>query len=391
MLNIFKPKHPNQTPPQTKAVPLSNAVTFHGNGRPIWSGRDTQSLTRNGFAANPIGFRCVKMIAESVAAIPMTLYTDGARLDTHPVLSLLSRPNSAQGHADFMENLIGQLLLTGNGYVEASDWDENALPKQLYVLRSDRMRIIPGADGWPVAYEYRVGAKTYRFDVSQAPEPILHIKSFHPTDDHYGMSPMQPAATALDVHSAACKWSKSLLDNAARPSGAIIYKGVDGQSGLGSEQYNRLLDEIETNHSGAINAGRPMLLEGGLDWKQIGFSPSDMEFQKTKESAAREIALAFGVPPMLLGLPGDNTFANYAEANRAFYRMTVLPLIGKLAGSLSNWINRGAGEDVHIRADLDAIPALATERDAYWRRISEAGFLTDDEKRALLGLAVNDE
>ena len=90
----------------------------------------------------------------------------------------------------------------------------------------------------------------------------------------------------------------------ARPSGAIIYKGVDGQSGLGSEQYNRLLDEIETNHSGAINAGRPMLLEGGLDWKQIGFSPSDMEFQKTKESAAREIALAFGVPPMLLGLPG---------------------------------------------------------------------------------------
>jgi len=56
---------------------------------------------------------------------------------------------------------------------------------------------------------------------------------------------------------------------------------------------------MESHHQGARNAGRPMLLEGGLDWKPMGFSPSDMEFQKTKEAAAREIALAFGVPPML--------------------------------------------------------------------------------------------
>ena len=113
----------------------------------------------------------------------------------------------------------------------------------------------------------------------------------------------------------------------------------------------------------------------------MGFSPSDMEFQKTKDAAARDIALAFGVPPMLLGLPGDNTYANYAEANRAFYRQTVLPLVQKTATALGRWL----GNDIVLRPDMDAIPALATEREALWRRVSSADFLSEDEKRAQLG------
>jgi len=179
-----------------------------------------------------------------------------------------------------------------------------------------------------------------------------------------------------------------LLDNAARPSGAIVYRGADGQSQLSTDQYDRLLSEMETQHQGARNAGRPMLLEGGLDWKPMGFSPSDMEFQKTKEAAAREIAVAFGVPPMLLGLPGDATYANYQEANRAFYRLTVLPLASRILGSISDWLSDFTGEHISLRPDLDQIPALATEREAQWRRISDAAFLSDAEKRNLLGLPV---
>jgi len=216
--------------------------------------------------------------------------------------------------------------------------------------------------------------------------PVCHIRSFHPQDDHYGLSPMQSAASALDVHNAASRWSKALLDNAARPSGAIVYKGADGQGSLGQEQYDRLLDEMSSYHQGAVNAGRPMLLEGGLDWKPMGFSPSDMEFQKTKESAAREIALAFGVPPMLLGLPGDATFANYQEANRAFYRLTVLPMAAKVLATVSNWLAEFSNDSVNLTVDLDGIPALSTEREARWKRVSEADFLTQAEKRSLLGL-----
>ena len=129
-----------------------------------------------------------------------------------------------------------------------------------------------------------------------------------------------------------------------------------------------------------------MLLEGGLDWKPMGFSPSDMEFQKTKEAAAREIALAFGVPPMLLGIPGDATYANYQEANRAFYRLTVLPLVQKVTGSLSHWLSGFGGDLAELKPDLDQVPALAAEREAQWRRVAKAAFLSDAEKRQLLGL-----
>jgi len=179
-----------------------------------------------------------------------------------------------------------------------------------------------------------------------------------------------------------------LLDNAARPSGAIIYRGADGQGAMSAEQYDRLVGEMESHHQGARNAGRPMLLEGGLDWKPMGFSPSDMEFQKTKEAAAREIALAFGVPPMLLGIPGDATYANYQEANRAFFRLTVLPLVTRVSAALSAWLSTYSGEAAELRPDLDQVPALASERDAQWARIAAADFLSAAEKRRLLGLPV---
>ena len=148
-----------------------------------------------------------------------------------------------------------------------------------------------------------------------------------------GFAPLQAAAVALDVHSSASVWSKALLDNAARPSGAIIYKGADGQSQLTADQYDRLVTEMESHHQGARNAGRPMLLEGGLDWKAMGLSPRDMDFLEARNGAARDIALSLGVPPMLMGIPGDATYANYREANRALWRQTILPLLSVTASS----------------------------------------------------------
>ena len=101
--------------------------------------------------------------------------------------------------------------------------------------------------------------------------------------------------------------------------------------------------------------------------------------------AAREIALALGVPPMLLGIPGDNTYSNYAEANRTFWRQTVLPLVNRTTRSLSNWLDDTYGAGLILKPELNNIDALATERDARWQRISKADFLTVSEKREALG------
>ena len=371
---------------EAKASAAAQVVAFHGAGRAAWSSRDAVTLTRIGFLKNPVTFRCVKLISEAAAAVPIVVQDEKSRYDQHPVLSLLAAPNPGQAGPALLESFYGYLLLSGDAFLEAAGEDSSGGPRELYALRSDRMRVIPGDDGLPVAYEYVLGANKHTFDMRQECPPILHVKSFHPQDDHYGLSPLQAAASAIDVHNSASTWSKALLDNAARPSGAIVYRGADGQGALAADQYARLLDELETYHQGARNAGRPMLLEGGLDWKQMGFSPSDMEFHNTKAAAARDIALAFGVPPMLLGLPGDNTYANYQEAHRAFYRLSVLPLVSKAMASISAWLPQFYRAGFQIKVDFDNVPALNEERETLWRRISDADFLSDAEKRHILGL-----
>ena len=385
MLFDFLRKPPVQAVPERKASAVGRVIAWGNAGRVAWSPRDSASLTRSGFQGNPVGFRAVRLIAEAAAALPLVCQDRERRHEAHPVLDLIRRPNGAQGRAEFLEAVYGHLLLSGNAYVEAVP-GAGLMPGELHVLRSDRMSLVPGVDGWPVAYDYTVGGRTHRYEVSGEPGPICHLRSFHPQDDHYGFSPMQAAAVAVDVHNSASAWSKALLDNAARPSGAIIYRGADGSSALSPDQYDRLVAEMEAHHQGARNAGRPMLLEGGLDWKPMGFSPSDMEFQKTKEAAAREIAIAFGVPPMLVGIPGDATYANYQEANRAFFRLTVLPLATRVLADLSHWLSGHGGGEVELRPDLDQVPALAVERDQQWARVGAADFLTVAEKRVLLGL-----
>ncbi|MEO1495370.1 MAG: phage portal protein [Pseudomonadota bacterium] len=382
---VFKLFRSAARPEDTKASAAAPVLAFHGSGRAVWSPRDQASLARTGYEQNAIGFRAVRMIAEAAAAVPLILTENGARMEVHPAASLLAQPNPAQDGRAFLEALYGFLQLSGNAYVEAVAADTLGMPRELHVLRSDRMQVVPGRDGWPAAYEYAVGGRTHRWDMTAERRPILHLKGFHPLNDHYGMSPLAAAAAAVDIHNAAARWSKALLDNAARPSGAIVFAGADGSGAMSEEQYQRLTEELERNHAGAANAGRPMLLEGGLDWRPMGYSPSDMEFLETKNAAAREIALAFGVPPMILGLPGDNTYSNFQEANRAFYRQTVLPLVRKTALALSSWLSE-SGMQIELTPDQDAIPALSTEREALWRRVAQADFLDEAEKRQILGL-----
>ncbi|MEO8883720.1 MAG: phage portal protein, partial [Devosia sp.] len=160
---------------------------------------------------------------------------------------------------------------------------------------------------------------------------------------------------------------------------------------LTEEQFERLKSELEQNFSGAANAGRPMLLEGGLDWKTIALSPRDMDFIEAKHAAARDIALAFGVPPMLLGIPGDNSYANFAEANKTLWRQTVIPLVRRVASGLGHWLGPAFGGNFELVPDLDHIEALAEDRAALWARVGGATFLTDAEKRQMLGVGEGQE
>lgn len=361
--------------PATKA---GAAIALYGEGRAVWTARDYAALAREGFQRNAVVHRSVRLVAEAAASLPLTLADAD---ETHPLLALLARPNPREGGMHFLDGVYAQLLVSGNAYLEAVEIDRT--PRALFALRPDRMRVVAGADGWPVAYEYSVGGRRIRYEQAGAVPPILHLTLFNPLDDHYGLSPMEAAAVPLDIHNAAGAWNKALLDNAARPSGALVFAPSSGAT-LSDTQFTRLKAELEASYQGSANAGRPLLLDGGLDWRPLSLSPKEMDFVEAKAAAAREIALAFGVPPLLLGLPGDNTHANYAEANRAFYRQTVIPLVRRTADSIARWLEPALGP-VRLEPDLDGIEALATERESLWRRVQGADFLSPAEKREAVG------
>jgi len=359
-------------------------LAWHTPGRPVWMSRDPAAFAREGYVRNAVAYRCVRMIAEAAASAPLKVGPAD-----HPLAGLLARPNPEQTGVELMEAFYGHLQVSGNAYLEVASIDGDA-PSELYVLRPDRMSVVPGVDGWPVGWEHRSGAHVRRFERDPVTNdaPILHLKLFHPADDWYGLSPMEAAAFSIDIHNAGGAWNKALIDNAARPSGALVFTGAGGADRLSEEQFRRLKQELEDMHVGAANAGRPMLLEGGLEWRPMSLSPSDMDFIEARHAASRDIALAFGVPPMLLGIPGDNTYSNYREANLAFWRQTALPLAQKAARAIENWIGDRwpDAEPAAVSVDVEAVPALTLEREALWARLASAGFLSEAEKRTMAGI-----
>lgn len=370
-------------PSDEKASRTGPLIALETVGRPVWSPRDYGAFAREGYMQNAICYRAVRMISEAAASIPLLLYDRDEEIDEHPLLELVRRPSAGHTTTDFLESWYGYLLVAGNAYVEAVSVGGRI--RELHALRPDRMKIVPGGDGWPEAYEYAAGGKSVRLagEVVPGVRSVLHVKMFHPANDYYGFSPIEAAASAIDIHNAASGWNKALLDNSARPSGALVYSGGSGR--MTSEQFDRLKGELENSYQGAMNSGRPLLLEGGLDWKALSLTPKDMDFIEAKRAAAREIALAIGVPPLLLGIPGDNTYSNYQEAQRAFWRQSVLPLVQRMAKALSGWLAPAWDGYLELRPDLDQVEGLSGEREALWARLNAATFLTTDEKRAAAG------
>ncbi|PAX07001.1 phage portal protein [Sphingomonas lenta] len=333
--------------------------------------RSYEAQVRDGYCGNAVAQRAVRLVAEAVGSAPVEASDPalaalvGARVDGRPVL----------------ETVAAQLMLHGNAYLAVLREGPDDVG-ELFPLRPERVRVELDALGWPAAYRYQVGERVTRFGADPHRPEIVHLKGFNPVDDHYGLGCLGAASGAVAVHNAAARWSKALLDNAARPSGVLLYEPGDGAV-LSAEQWARVRDELDREFSGAANAGRPMILEGGFKWAALSLSPADMDFAGTRDAAAREIALAFGVPPMLLGLPGDNTYANYREANRALWRLTVLPLAGAVLGGIAHGV-RGWFEDARLVVDLDRVPALAEERAMLWKSVAAADWLSDDEKRQLV-------
>ncbi|MGE3623705.1 MAG: phage portal protein [Bdellovibrionales bacterium] len=371
-----------------KASRTGPLVAWSGAGQPRWTPRRYENLAEAGFRANVVVHRCVMQVATAAAAIPWLLYGRGGHeIDRHPLLDLLRHPNPRQDGAAFMESVYAYLAIAGNAYIEAVRPEDGAAPVELYALRPDRMKVVPGPNGLPQGYEYTVNGRSTRWpaDPVTGTGSILHIRHFHPLDDWYGMAPLEAAQISLDQHNAAGSWNQALLNHGARPSGALVFAPKDGPAALTDDQLARLREELGQAYQGSRNAGRPLILEGGLDWREMSLSPKDMDWLAGRNTAARDIALAFGVPAQLVGIPDAQTYANMAEARLALYEETVLPLVTRVIAAFDHWLPPLFGDALELDYDPDDISALALRRDAQWSKLQNAGFLTINEKRAAAG------
>lgn len=369
-----------------KTSSIGPLVAYGTVGQPIWTPRRYDSLAAEGYQKNVIVFRCVNLISRGLSSVPWLLYRGDVELVQHPLLDLLNSPSLRQAGAAFMEAVVGYLLLSGNTYIEAV-LDHEGVPTELHPLRPDRIKIIPGSGGMPIGYEYSVGGsrKIISCDPVTGQSSILHMKTFHPLNDWYGMSPIEAAAQSIDQHNAVAGHNLALLQNGGRPSGGLIVRPPPHSRAMSEEQRESLRQDLREVYAGHKNAGQILVLEGDCDWREMGLSPKDLDFIEGKNLSAREIAQSYGVPPMLVGVPGDATFANYKEARFHLWEDTIIPLLEFFIAEFNLWLTPAFENGLSLSYNADAIPALAQRREAVWSKITAANFLTINEKRQAVG------
>jgi len=372
----------------------SNMMGYFGVGTEEAKTYKYADLAKEGYLKNAIVYRCVNEISKGASAVPFVLKAGDQIIEQHPLIDLLMRPNPLQSYSEFFNSLFGYVLLSGNAYILKTGSDMGA-PKELHQLRPDRINIKGSGKPIPERYEYIVNGRVsqrYEIDQENGFSELKHIKLWNPLDDYYGLSPMSAAAVEVDQFNMASKHNVNLLSNGARPSGAVIFKPQDDAGfavNLSESQRQQLITDMNNRFTGANNAGRPMLLEGDFDWKEMGLSPKDMDFLNLKHMSATDIALCFGVPSQLVGVPDSQTYSNVAEARLALYEETIIPHLRKIASDLNEWLVPLFDERLTLEFDIDSIPALSERVKRTYENVTSAvreGIMSRNEARQQLGL-----
>jgi len=353
-------------------------------------GRSYASLAKGGFEQNVCVYRALTEIARGGASVPLDVYVNGEKQKDHPLAKLLRKPNPRQSRPVFMEEALSYFQLDGNQFFYAIDAEPGGEPLALQNLRPDRVEVknegaalvfvyIPNADG--------TGTRTWKVFPDDVTPAILQVKTFNPMDKSRGLSPLIPGRSAIDRHNLADEWNAQSIRNGAVPPGVfLVDRGKEGDASLTDPEREALKVMLDEIASGPKNARRPIVLEGGLKYQSTGWSPVEMDWSGGKAAAARDAVNALGFPPMLLGIPGDNTFSNQREARLALWENTILPLLGSVVEEIAQWLGPRYSGQIEIRPNLDQVPALALRRERVWDRVKGSDWLTINEMRAETGL-----
>ena len=370
---------------RTKQNPVYSSLVMMLGGNPQWTKKDIARLTEAGYQNCSTVYACINERAGGAAGVPWQLFQrptskDGKKelIDEHPLLDLIRRPNPQEGGAFFVKKALAFYLISGNSYLARVGPDLGP-PKELYAVRPDRMKVIPGTPAQPIrGYRYSVGGVPRKPDLK--PEEILHLKMFHPLDDWYGLSPIEAASKEIDISAMGREWNMKLLQNDGRPSGALTT-----ETGLTDEQRNFLKEQYKDSHQGYKNVGNPLILEGGLKWEPFAITPKDMDWLNSDKMNSRKICSIYNVAPEIVGDADNKTYSNYQEARKALYIEAILPDLDFIRDEFNNWLTPAFGDRLSLEYDKDAIEILREEQTAVYTRMGMAHWLTINEKRAACG------
>ena len=375
----------------TKASKTTQVMIAGGDGA-IWKNKRYDTFAKEAYLTNVVAYRCIDEIARSVESIDWKIKQwqkngDVEDVDDHFMLDLMFQPNPEQSWGELVYRHIAFGTIAGNAYMERigpTSGPNKGIPRELWSHRPDRMTVKANPNtGMRESYKY-VGPSgrevEWKVNSMTGQADIWHMRFFNPLNDWYGAGPVEPTSREIDTSNEAMEWNKNLLQNSGRPGMLFIFDGA-----IGDTEYNRLEKKLKDKYGGPKNTGKHLIIEGkNAKVEPYGWSPTEMDYIEGNRELARRIALGFGVPPMLLGIPGDNTYSNYAEAKLAFWESTVFWYAKRFAGGFSSWIF-DVKDRMRLVPDYDSLPALEPRRKEQFEKAEKSDFLTINEKRKMCG------
>ena len=338
--------------PHMQAVSANNSYSL---GPPIDAGSPRV------YEQSPWVYIAINRIAEAGALVPLQVFRlqneERIGISDHPLERLLANPNPLTSRFELIEQTLGSLELQGNAYWYLAG-DERGVPREIWMLRPDRVSIVPHETHVVGGYLYQINGQFIPLDAIE----VIHFRRWHPNDDFYGLSPISAARTAVlsDRHMA--DWNRQTFGaDKGVPAGIVSIKDY-----ISDADFERIKREWRSNYGGAQR--KTAFLRGGaIEWQHIGLSHTDLDFLQGRRAQRDEILNIFGIP---VGLVSENaTEANAKVAERQFIERALYPKLVRLGQKITQELLPFYGADLVAEFDdirpTDMQARLAEIRTAY--------------------------
>jgi len=304
--------------------------------QPVQMQANPKAFIKEGYRRNDTVHKCVSYIARNAAGVRLALYTDATKkreIESHPLLDLLNTPNKDMSGNDFVESVCAYTLLTGNSYQYALRAFKSGPPDEIWSLSPALVDIVPYPLGI-LRYDYKITSSPVAFE----PELIGHTKFWNPSagtpsEDLYGLSPIEVIGIMVDINLAYRKWNLALTQNYAQPPGAWTTPAL-----LGKKEREALEHQVNQKYQGFKNAGKAPVLDGGLKFESYAVPPAQMAFLEGQGYNSVGIANIYNLAPQVVGDTSSSTYDNFEQAVYGSYTEAIFPLLDKVTGTWRRWL-----------------------------------------------------